>query len=573
MSAAVLGLAGLAAIVACALEIKRADRRHLAGRMAASLTAVAAIAAFALEPALPRRVSDSRAVLATEGVSPSDARRIADSVGAREILSPGPALGDLAALRRNRPDLTEIVVAGWGLPAEELARAGDLRIAFVPAPLPAGLQTIEWPTRITLGEDVRLQGDATPGATLHVQVRGGFADSTRAGADGRFELSFTPQAVGLVTFELRSPGAVDTGAVDVRALRRPAVLVIEGSPGFELAHFRRWHARRGGKVAAQTTVSRGRVRTAAINGAPAPGRNLSPEALRAYDVVVMDASAARTLGPGELQALRDAIRRDGLGLFLAGEPPRLAGLRGPDIRRRTSARVLRVRASGSASLSPPVTAEAWTPVAGEAGVVMLEDNGGGAIAAWEASGAGRIGSSAVRNPSRWILEGDSTAYDRYWTTILAALGRPIPAWRSPTPVPAETDRPLSLAWPGRMDTVFVSGGRTVDTLFLEPDPDSVTWTAAWWPRGPGEFRVEAPGDTLRLLAVPPGSWRAVRAAERTRATKLHSAVNQYEPAASQARLPTPVPSWLFMLLFTVAAGWLWWEWRCCRTGRLQEASG
>jgi hypothetical protein len=571
VSPAVLALAGLAAIVAGALEVQRADRRHRAGRLAASLIAVAAIAALALEPALPRRVSDSRAVLATEGVSPADARRIADSVGARDILSLGPELGDLAALRRTRPDLTEIVVAGWGLPAEELVRAGDLRIAFVPAPLPPGLRFVEWPSRITLGEKVRLHGEGAPGAALHVQVRGGFADSTRAGANGMFELSFTPKAVGLVTFELRSPGAVDTGSVDVRAPRRPSVLIVEGTPGFELAHFRRWHARRGGQVAAHITVGRGRVRTAAINGAPALRRDLSPEVLRAYDVVVMDAAAARALGRGEVQALRDAVRRDGLGLFLAGEPPRLTGLPVPGIMRRSSTRALRVRPAGSASWSPPVTAEAWRPVTGDAGTVMLEDDAGGAIAAWEAAGAGRIGSSAVRNPSRWMLEGDSTAYDRYWTTILAALGRPKPAWRSPEPLPAEIDRPLSLAWPGRLDTVLVSGGGTIDTLFPAPDPDSLTWSAAWWPRGPGEFRAAAPGDTLRLLAAAPGNWSAARAAERARATKLYAAVYGRAPAPTMAWAAAPVPPWLFMAAFTAAAGWLWWERR--RTGIARAGAG
>ncbi len=573
MSGAVLGLAALAAIAASLLEVRRPDRRHLAGRIAASLTAMAAMAMFALEPSLPRRVSDARAVLATDGVSPAAARRIADSVGAREILALGPELADLAALRRHRPDLREIVVAGWGLSADELLRAGDLRIAFAPSPLPVGVRSIEWPTRIVLGEEVRLRGEATPGAWLHVRARGGAGDSAQAGADGGFELGFTPQAVGLLTFELRSPGAVDTGAVDVREPQRPAVLVVEGTPGFELAHFRRWHARRGGKIAARTTVSRGRVRTTAVNGAPAPGRDLSAGTLRAYDIVVMDAAAARALGRGEVQALRDAVRRDGLGLFLAGDPPRLEGLPAPATTRGASPRALRVRPTGSASLSPPVTTEAWIPLAGEAGTVILEDHAGGAIAAWEASGAGRIGASAVRNPSRWILEGDSAAYDRYWTTILAALGRPRPAWRSPAALPAETDRPLSLTWPGRLDTALVAGGGTIDTLFPTPDPDSLAWSAAWWPRGPGEFRVAAPEDTLRLLAAAPGSWRAARAAERARATRLFSAVHHHVPGSSDSRAAAPVPPWFFMALFTGAAGWLWWERRRLRMDRLGGSPG
>jgi hypothetical protein len=521
--------------------------------------AFGSLSALALEPAIPRRVSTARAVLATEGVSPAAARRIADSVGAREVLTFGDALGDLAALRRRRPDLTEIVIAGWGLSAAELARAGDLRISFVPASLPTGVQSIAWPARVVLGEAVSIRGQAAPGAWIHIDVHGGGADSSRADTAGAFELRFTPHAEGVRTFELRTPGAIDTGAVDVRTRHRPAVLVIEGTPGFELAHFRRWLAGHGGRVAARTTVSRGRVRTAALNGAPAPGRQVSPELLRAFDVVVLDAAAAQALGRSEIDALRDAVRRDGLGLFLVGAPARVEGLPAPATRSRAASRAIRVRRSGSSELSPPVATEGWLPVTDEAGTIILEDNAGGAVSAWEAAGAGRVGRSAVRNPSRWLLEGDRAAYDRYWTAILASLERPKAAWRSPMGLPAETDHPISLAWPGRLDTVVVSGAGTVDTLFPSPDPDSLAWHAVWWPRHAGEFRLDGPGDTLHLRVAAHGSWHAARATARMRATLLHSALHHRASGPSDARADTPVPPWIFMTLFAGSAGWLWWE--------------
>ncbi len=569
----VLVLALLAALVTCSLEVRRTDRRHLASRIAATLIAVASLVGLALEPALPRRVSDARAVLVTEGVSAAAARRIADSVAAREILEFDHASGDLAALRRRYPDLAELVVAGWGLSAADLARAGNLRISFVPAPLPNGIRSVVWPSRTVLGEVVALRGAADPGAWVHLAVHGGAPDSTQTGADGRFELRFTPRAPGLRTFELRSSGAVDTGAVDVRLSRPPAVLVLEGTPGFELAHLRRWLARRGGRVAARTTVSRGRVRTAALNGAPIPGRELSPEALREFDIVVMDAAAARTLSSREIGVLREAVRRDGMGVLLVGSAPRLDGLPMPRSSTRSGARTVRIRGSGSAELLPPVTVEAWTPIAGERGAAILEDNAGGAIAAWEASGTGRVGVSAVRNPSRWLLEGDQAAYDRYWMTILASLGRPLARWRAPAALPAETGRPLSLAWPGRLDTVVIRGAGTVDTLFPAAGSDSLAWNATWWPRLEGEYRAEGPGDTLRIRAVATGSWRAARAAERTRATTLHAALHPGAQGAAGTRVSVPIAPWIFMALFTGAAGWLWWERRRTAPGRIAPLPG
>ena len=165
----------------------------------------------------------------------------------------------------------------------------------------------------------------------------------------------------------------------------------------------------------------------------------------------------------------------------------------------------------------------------------------------------------MRNPSRWLLEGETAAYDRYWTALLASLERPKPAWRPPAALPAETDRPLSITWPGRLDTFVVTGGATADTLVPRPDPDSLVWSATWWPRSPGKFRVEGPGDTLRLRATTPGRWLAARAAERMRATRLHAGLHFRDEATADSRTMAPVPAWIFMLLFTGAAGWLWWE--------------
>ena len=571
MTAGILALAALAGLVLCLLEVRRADRRHLVARIAATLTALASLVALALEPALPRRVANARAVLVTEGVSVTAARRIADSVGAREILALDQAIGDLAALRRRYPDLAELVVTGWGLSAADLARAGNLRVSFVPAPLP-GVRSVEWPSRIVLGEAVAVRGEADPGSWLHLAAHGA-ADSAQAAADGIFELRFTPQAAGLQTFELRSAGVVDSGVVDVRTRRPPAVLVVEGTPGFELAHFRRWLARRGGKVAARTTVSRGRVRTTALNGAPTPSRELSPALLHEFEVVVMDGAAAHTLSGRELDALREAVRRDGLGLLFAGSAPRLDGLPVPRSSPRSGARAVRIRRSGSSQLSPTVTAEAWTPVAGQAGSVFLEDIAGGAVAAWEASGAGRIGVSAIRNPSRWLLEGDQVAYDRYWTTILASLERPRARWRSPPALPVETGQPFSLAWPGRLDTVMIRGAGTIDTIFPTADADSLAWSATWWPRAPGDFRAEGPGDTLLVRAVVPGSWRAARAAERMRATALHAALDPRAPGSADAGAAAPIAPWIFMVLFTGAAGWLWWERRRLAESRIDVPPG
>ena len=561
MSDAWLGvIAGIAAIWLIALEVRRRDARRLAARILATLAAVGALAALGIEPTTTRGTIRSRAVLVTEGTPRGDARRIADSVNASLVLSLDESTPDLAALRRRHPSVGEVIITGWGFSADELVRAGDLRLASVLAPLPPGIRAASWPSRIVLGDDALITGYADPGSLVQLMASGGTRDSVRAGRDGSFALRFAPRAAGLQRFVLRAGAAADTGAIDVRSRTPPAVLILEGTPDFELAHLRRWLTRRGARLAMRSSISRDRSRTFTVNGAPAPGRALSADQLRQFDVVVLDGGAARGLSQRELDELQSAVTADGLGVLLVGAGTRVAALPAPSARMSGATRVIRVRRTdGDDRLSPPVGAEPMRLAPDAAGAAVLEDADGRAVASWQAAGLGRVGATAVRNPSRWLLEGEPAAYDRYWTSILASLERPRPAWRSPPALPGLAGRPYNLTWPGRLDTVVVLGPDAADTLFPVPDADSLTWTATFWPRTPGTYKAVGPRDTLRFHVTSPRSWQAARAAANASATRGYTGAQREAAARPDSRNRVPVPPWIFLALFTGSAGWLWWE--------------
>jgi hypothetical protein len=556
------GVTIAAAIAACAwlllLEWRRADRRRLAGRVGASLMAVGALAALALAPALPRRAVSERIVLTTEGARAGAARGIADSVAARHVVALD-SVGDLAGLRRRFPMLSDVVVTGWGLPSHELTRARGLSLGFVPMPLPEGLRSVHWPSRIVLGEEATVAGYAGPRAWIRIGADGAFRDSTRAERDGSFELRFTPRATGLRTFALHTDGTTDTGAIDVRPRRPPSVLILEGAPDFELAHLRRWLAASGARVGMRTSLSRGRERTVALNGARSPGPRLSGELLRSFDILVIDERAARGLSRGELELVRAAVTVHGLGLLLTGDRPRLDGLAAPPARASHAARTIRVRKPGSAELSPPVPGIPLLLEPGAAGQTILEAADRRPMAIVQAAGAGRIGLSAVRNPGRWLLEGEARVFEQYWSTMLANLERPREAWEPPASLPGIVDHPFRVTWPARLDTAFVLGPSGVDTLYLTPDADSLSWSADFWPRHPGRHLAIARGDTMGLYVTGAGTWHAARAAARAHGTSLHAALHRRESASAPGVVRTPLAPWMFMVMFTGSAGWLWWE--------------
>src|SRR5690606_6086097 len=126
------GAAAVLILLLVVAEVRRADRRHLPGRIAATILAVLALLMLVLEPSVPRRVRPARAVLLTEGASRSEARDVADSGRARRIVAPGDSIPDRGTLQRLHPEVRELVVVGSGLPDAELRRSGSMGVEFVP---------------------------------------------------------------------------------------------------------------------------------------------------------------------------------------------------------------------------------------------------------------------------------------------------------------------------------------------------------------------------------------------------------------------------------------------------------
>ncbi len=557
---ATVGLAALAAYVALALlERRRSDRRHLGARLLALAVAVAALAALALSPARTVRRAGTRAVLLTDGATAADAERIADSAGASLVLRLADSTPDAAAIRARVPAVRELIVAGWGLDSARLPGFAGFAMRFVPSPLPPGLVDARWPARIVAGDALVVRGRLNGRGTVRLEAADGSADSAIVAADGSFALQVTPRERGFAQLLLRAGARTDTIGVQVATPAPLRLLLLRSAPDYEASRLRDWVARRGGRVAVRTRISAGRWRTERVNTDVGRLEPLSALLLGRFDVVVMDEGSARSLSGAERSALDSAVRHQGLGLLVDPRSPPFdapAGVIAP--------RSARVRLGGAlapaVTLAPPALRAG--PSGGTRGVPIVLDETGRAVAEWRPRGAGRIATTLVRNPSRWTLGGDRALFDRYWAELLGAVARPAPAWIAgggPFPGPGE---PIRLARLGEvLDSATVSRPDGVlDTVPLDPTPDSPGAEGIYWPRLTGPHRITGGGDTAWIRIGGPESWPGARAARRREATMAWAALRGPDPAPdAESPLPVPFPSWWFLALFAGAAGWLWWE--------------
>ncbi len=516
---------------------------------------------------------------------------------ARRILTPGAPvsarsretisldrLASPALLWSGSPERT-VQLSGWGLLPDEWPDSVAQRIAFDPAPLPDGVVALDVPTEIGLGERLVVSGQLNltrhDSAWVILDDPAGPRDSVRVGGRSpRFEVGDWPRAVTGASYRLRvhtSSGTIaeDTIGVAVRETRPPAVLVIDGSPSFESTFLKRWLADRGGRVTVRTTISRDKYRMEETQSAPIERTipqidQVNGTVLRDYDALLLDGSAIRAMGPRELGAIRNAVVTEGLGLLvtadvraagafeltkgLVGE--RMGGMAGEDWSVKPQWR----DALRRSSLAIPAEAVSL------GGEVLVRDLQGRSIATVRSAGAGRIGATVLKTPSRWVLEGEEDLYAGYWQLLLSSIARdtiqrvaigaseprlPHHALSITLTTPGSSIRP---SWP--VATVESPEG-SVDTVPFAQDPvDPRQWRTNYWPTTAGWHALHIVGGrSIPFRVNQPGEWKGLEASARLRATR---AALSRSPAP--AVRPSRVPLRLVVFLAIVALlTWLWVE--------------
>lgn len=572
-----VGAAALAALL-LRLELRRPDRRRLALRAACVVAAAAALALLLQPPLLPARPGVSGvAIVTTPGTTPALRRRLLDSLPGAVVVPWPDSVPGPAALRSRRPDTRTIVVAGWGLPAAALDPVPGVTVVFRPGPPPPGLEVLDRPLAVRLGDPVVIRARAVPAPGVRVarfEGPGGVRDSARMPGDSATVLVFraTPAAAGTARFVLRLPPAdPDTLSVVVLPRRPPAVLVLEAAPAFETRFLRRWLEDQGAAVAVRSRISRDRDRVERVNLPALALRPLTPALLGRFDVVIADGGSLGGLGPAEREALLRAVEDSGLGLLVA--PDSAAARQRPFFPFTTTGtgeqeeRSVRPAWPGRSDGSlTPVPARPAALDAADGVQPLMRDPVGRVIAATARRGAGAIGTSLVLAPSRWLLEAEPAAFGGYWAALLGALARPRgDRWEAVADGPVVPGLPVILALTTR-DTVpqalVRAPGGTTDTLGLARDPaEPSRWWARYWPAAPGtHLAVNRDGEPYPFVVEPRGgTGREARA--RLAATARWTAANRLPAPPGAAPRRAPLGPVVPFAVLVVALGLLWAEGR------------
>jgi hypothetical protein len=568
------------------LAVRRADRRRRIWRLVATWVSVVSLALLLSPPSCTRTYSASEAILLTEGYHPDSLRSLQARLQPKPQVfqlsgtaTEGIPVPDLAAFQARYPAVQTLHVLGHGLEEEDLASLKAIRLVPHLAVLPTGVLAASWPQKITLGEELQVQGKfnaPTQATRLYLQAAGSPCDSLeiKPGREQSFAFRFTPKATGQFVYTLQWKGKVDSVQEDalpvtVQAPRTLAVLILAAAPAFEVKFLKNALAQKGHGVAVRSQVSKGVYQTEQINLSGLALRHLSGALLQKFDMVVLDGASLQGLSTGEKQALQQAVRQQGLGLltcFSENRPKRIpffaeAGLRQIS---EKQARNATVQWEGQNGVVLPVSGSVWQPLEGQQALVW-EKNPHQALAVHYRKGLGQVGVSLLAETFPWALEGKEKLYQAYWDNMLTTLAKPSQEKEITfEPVWPQLHQPLlvELAEENLKEPKLKSeaSGKTVSLVASAASLLPLRQTYTTWPQEKGWHSLPLNGEGARFYVYPQTAWHTYRLQARQQATMAAAVKPQASPNANTAvtRQET-LPLWPFGLSLLLTLGFLWLE--------------
>jgi len=555
-------------------EWSRSNSGLLWARLIATTIAIASLIMLAIPPAYTGKTEQvtKGIVLVTEGVDKDSLAKLefakmprydADKDGVDGLLS-------------NFKGVNTIHVFGFGLEPYQLEKLSGQKLIFHPSAVPVGFSQVQYKNELMQGETMELQGrfhrQDTAKTTILLTGFGAILDSTQLDAQNIFNLSYIPAQIGIASYSLIAVSGKDTLEKQVIPLnvveRKPLkVLFLGSAPGFESRFLKDWLTTNGYQVVSKTRVSKKMYSKDFVNEVRVQVDDIGSSLLEQTDIIVADNGALSSLSGTELRLIKTAIREKGLGLLIcvngeeAGREPGI----GYHLDRLPGGvqQKLNLAINGGAALKALSTEDQYDISRADHFLPLVQNESGRIFSAAAMEGQGRIVLNTINYSYKWKLSGADTDYDHFWLRLVnMTLGKT-----------AEESWRIGTLWPRVNEPVTVVVETTIETpvgqisgqkINLQENPKfEGEWQGVFWPGKPGWHSFKKTDETEQPFFIfDRKDWWALRMNERARKT-IEFISRQNEVRSDEVRQEQAeekhLPAILFLLLFMLAAGFLWFE--------------
>ena len=544
-------------------EYSFSARRRIVLKVILSVFAIAALAGIALKPAIPTSGTSGKIVMLTPGYYKKDLDSLRKEHARIKVLEYDDP-GDFQDIQ----NAESLFILGNGVPHYELYRFENIPAIFIPGTPPEGIVKIKFAEKNVVGNDLNIDGlynSPRVGNWLVLQAPGGVGlDSIELSNAGEkfFRLRSELKAGGAFVYyliEKNEEGEIitrDPIPVQVEEKGSLRILIINNFPTFETKYLKNFLAEAGHEVVVRSQITSGRFKYEYFNTSLKNIGNLSRESLEEFDLLIVDAATMRGLGTSQSSGLLNAVRLDGLGVFIQPDdnffnsPGNQANLNF----KRQDNNEMKLTEWPEVSLSVFPFIIDTTPE-----MRNIHTSGNSVISGYTRNGRGRIGTSVLSNTYELLLEGNAEVYKEIWAEHIEQISKR-------ENLPAQLEQQEQFAFPNEpfhftIRTESSNPGITKNERIIPLARDvnlPEHWNGTLWPteKGWNQLQQDTTG-VYHYYISEEGSWSSL-ISHKTMESNMRYFDHQVIEGNGSFPLEPVNPLW-FYGLFLLCMGGLWLE--------------
>lgn len=370
--------------------------------------------------------------------------------------------------------------------------------------------------------------------------------------DDRILFSVTPSISGHLKYQLdgvRNGDTIFTEVVPVRVVERSktAILMLGGAPSFEYRFLKNYLAEEGFGVAERIQISTDVYRDSFTNLKRRSLSSLTSEKLTDFQLVVLDASSYNMLGRGEMNRLKEKLKKGELGLIWTANDV------ANDLVR--TERSVEERVEFTKGLNVVDLGTNTERLLGSNGVISFQNKEVGEVLE---VGLGKIILPRVISSYSLILKGEEELYAQLWQRLLQpAIGADWNVNPVGTPSFPRVGEPMNLAFAnGEGDESMV-----IDSTRLAKEErwyQLGKWESTYWPKKKGWNSLD--GTSTKFFVFDSTDWpNQKKITKQTRTEMYGRTITSQSTEIKQ--IDQPISKWIFFITFVISFGFLWLEQR------------
>ncbi|AXT50414.1 hypothetical protein D1818_06065 [Aquimarina sp. BL5] len=532
-----------------------------------ALFAIVSLSIIALQPALPILGKNTKVALLTNGY---DTKQLDSLKKAHKRIQTFPYKANQPIFENIQTSDT-VFVLGEGVAPFDFWQLENYEVHYIKSDVPSGVVRFTYDQSSVVGEQLEFEGlynNPTKGNRLILEGPGGNSlDSITLVSDtaSAFQVSTELKATGNYVFSLVEKDSLGTirsrSPIPVKVKDRThlKILIVNGFPTFETKYLKNYLAEMGHEVLVKSRITKGKYKFEYFNTDRIPIGALSEKNLAPFDLVMLDATTAKNVGQPSRTALENAIREDGLGLFIQPDDDFFRS------RKSITAFDFSREKSTETSLinSPKITIGKYPFLfKDQFQLQAIPKNGSEQIvSAYKHLGKGKVSTTVLESTYELLLNGKTKEYQQLWSEIIGAIGKKESAevsWDEHS-ILGIKDQSYEFTLRTAIPEPEV---KTEEEYRIAPRSDidiSNLWTGTTYPKKLGWNRLSIAQDTTAVFdyfVTDITTWKS-KSAYENRQRNLRQFDRPTEKTTEQISPLEPINPIGFYIFFLLCMGYLW----------------